>query len=75
MPDKTQRPLITIRQAAKLTGADYSTVKFWLEQGLLPFLPTPRGWLLIPRAAVERLIESGSFAGENKAPTRLRRRG
>jgi excisionase family DNA binding protein len=68
MSNKTQRPLLTIRQAAKLTGADYSTVRYWLEQGLLPSLPTPRGWLLIPRAAVERLIEAKTFAGEKKSP-------
>ncbi|MDX2007490.1 MAG: hypothetical protein SFU83_19810 [Meiothermus sp.] len=49
-------PFVSIREASKQVGREYQTVKFWVEQGILPSVPTPAGWRLIPKAALERFI-------------------
>lgn len=53
---KTASPFVSVREAAKLAKRDYQTVRFWVESGILPSVPTPRGWHLIPLAALEKLL-------------------
>lgn len=57
---KPESPFVSVREAAKRAKRDYQTVKFWVESELLPSVPTPNDWRLIPRDALERFLLEGA---------------
>ena len=61
---KSPSKFVSLREVVRASGRDYQTVKHWVDQGLLPSVPTPRGWKLVPRAALEKFL----IEGPNKTP-------
>ena len=64
-------PLLSVRAAADLLGVHVDTVRRWTDEGRLPETRTPGGHRRIPRAAVERLRDTGSAAGGAPTTTAL----
>ena len=53
----TERPVLSIAEAADLLGVGQTSVREMLNDGRLPEIPRIGRRRLIPRAAIDRLID------------------
>lgn len=53
----SERPVLSIAEAAELLGVGQTTIRDLLNRGALPEVPRIGKRRLIPRAAIDRLIQ------------------
>ncbi|WP_419805331.1 TOBE domain-containing protein [Terriglobus sp.] len=66
-------PLLTPREAARLLGISYPTIKQWILQGKLPTVPTPGGHHRIAQASLQPFLERDEERPEAESRARFRR--
>ena len=66
-------PLLTPREAARLLGISYPTIKQWILQGKLPTVPTPGGHHRITQASLDSFLDRDDERSEAESRARFRR--
>jgi molybdopterin-binding protein len=66
-------PLLTPREAARLLGISYPTIKQWILQGKLATVPTPGGHHRIAQASLDPFLDRDDERGETDSRARFRR--
>lgn len=66
-------PLLTPREAARMLGISYPTIKQWILQGKLPTRSTPGGHHRIAQAALEPFLNRDDERPESESRARFRR--
>lgn len=71
MKDKTRVQLYPVRQACKVLGVSYPTLKQWIYKGKIKTVKTQGGHHRIPETEIDRLLP----AVPEKGPVQKRRQG
>lgn len=50
------KEFLTTRGVSQKAGVSYQTAKYWVDNNILPSVPTEKGWRLVPKAALERFL-------------------
>lgn len=66
-------PLLTPREAARMLGISYPTIKQWILQGKLATAPTPGGHHRIAQSALEPFLDRDAARPETESRARYRR--
>ncbi len=66
-------PLLTPREAARMLGISYPTIKQWILQGKLPTVPTPGGHHRIAQGALDPFLDRDDERPEAESRARFRR--
>ena len=66
-------PLLTPREAARMLGISYPTIKQWILQGKLKTTPTPGGHHRIAQAALDPFLDRDDERPEAESRARFRR--
>ncbi len=66
-------PLFTPREAARMLGISYPTIKQWILQGKLPTAPTPGGHHRIAQASLAPFLRKDEERPESESRARYRR--
>lgn len=66
-------PLLTPREAARLLGISYPTIKQWILQGKLATVATPGGHHRIAQASLDPFLDRDEERGETESRARFRR--
>ncbi len=68
-----QLPNLTPREAARMLGISYPTIKQWILQGKLKTRTTPGGHHRIAQASLEPFLEANRHAPEEQSRERFQR--
>ena len=66
-------PLLTPREAARMLGISYPTIKQWILSGKLKTSPTPGGHHRIPQSALKPFLQSDAQKQPSESRERFRR--
>ena len=66
-------PLLTPREAARMLGISYPTIKQWILAGKLPTTPTPGGHHRIAQSALKPFLAKDAQKPETESRERYRR--
>ncbi len=66
-------PNLTPREAARMLGISYPTIKQWILQGKLSTITTPGGHHRIPQKNLEPFLEANRGQGEERSRARFQR--
>ncbi|MBB5056751.1 molybdopterin-binding protein [Granulicella aggregans] len=69
----TLTPMLTPREAARMLGISYPTIKQWILNGKLPTVQTPGGHHRIAESALKPLLAKDSLKPEAESRARFRR--
>ncbi len=69
----TTTPLLTPREAARMLGISYPTIKQWILTGKLPTTPTPGGHHRIAQAALKPFLAKDAAKPGEESRDRYRR--
>jgi len=65
---ESQRPFLTISQAAERLGIHVNTLRAWSDKGLVQHVKLPSGYRRFPTSEIDRLRREMGFEGlEGKA--------
>lgn len=68
-----QRQLFTAREAARMLGVSYPTIKKWILEGRLKTVRTPGGHHRIPESTLRPFLEADGLRPETESRERFRR--
>jgi molybdopterin-binding protein len=69
----TTAPLLTPREAARMLGISYPTIKQWILTGKLPTIPTPGGHHRIAQSALKPFLAKDATKPAAESRERFRR--
>jgi molybdopterin-binding protein len=70
---RTSSPLLTPREAARLLGISYATIKNWILTGKLKTTTTPGGHHRVAASALKPFIAKDAEASADRSRSRFRR--
>ena len=70
---RTSNPMLTPREAARLLGVSYATIKQWILSGKLKTVQTPGGHHRLSEAALKPFLSKDKLRPERESRQRFRR--
>jgi molybdopterin-binding protein len=70
---RTSNPMLTPREAARLLGVSYATIKQWILSGKLKTVQTPGGHHRLSEAALKPFLAKDKLKPEGESRQRFRR--
>lgn len=69
----TQRQLLTAREASRMLGISYPTIKHWILNGKLKTIRTPGGHHRLTAASLRPFLEADGMRADSESRERYRR--
>ena len=70
---ETQRQLLTAREASRMLGISYPTIKKWILEGKIKTVRTPGGHHRLSRASLQPFLQADSARPDRESRARYRR--
>jgi molybdopterin-binding protein len=70
---ETRRQLLTAREASRMLGISYPTIKKWILEGKIETVRTPGGHHRLSRACLQPFLQADSAHSEQDSRARYRR--